>query len=62
MMLRNTTPSNVSADVLQRLLAGYHAAYVAGLHAALLLVAAVCVVAAVFVWLAMPKHVAEPEK
>jgi MFS family permease len=62
MMLRNTTPSNVSADVLQRLLAGYHAAYIAGLHAALLLVAAVCVVAAVFVWLAMPKHVAEPEK
>lgn len=62
MMLRNTTPPNVPPDVLQRLLAGYHAAYTGGLQAAILLVAAVCVVSAAFVWLVMPKHVAEPAK
>lgn len=58
LMLRKTTPPNVPADVLQRLLASYHAAYVTGLHQALLLVAAVCIGGAVFVWLAMPKHIA----
>lgn len=60
LMLRNTTPPNVPADVLQRLLAGYRAAYTSGLHNALLLVAAVCAVGAVFVWLVMPRHIAEP--
>ena len=62
MMLRNTTPPNVAPDVLQRLLAGYQAAYTAGLHTTMLLVAALCMVAAAFVWLVMPKRVAEPAK
>lgn len=62
MTLRNTTPPNVPADVLQRLMAGYHAAYTTGLHDALLLVAALCAATALFVWLAMPKRVAEPAK
>ena len=61
-MLRNTTPPNVPPDVLQRLMASYRTAYTTGLHDALLLVAALCAVAAVFVWLAMPKRVAEPVK
>lgn len=58
-MLRGTTPPNVPPEVLQRLLAGYHAAYTTGLHDAILLVAVICAVAAVLVWLVMPKHVAE---
>jgi len=62
MMLRNTTPPTVAPDVLQRLLAGYHAAYTAGLHTTMLLVAALCMAAAAFVWLVMPKRVAEPAK
>lgn len=61
MMLRNTAPPNVAPDVLQRLLAGYRTAYTTGLHNTLLLVAAVCVVAAAFVWLVMPKRVAESD-
>jgi MFS family permease len=60
--LRNTTPPNVPPEVLQRLLAGYHAAYTTGLHDTILLVAAVCIVGAAFVWVVMPKHVAEPVK
>jgi len=62
MTLRNTTPSNVPPDVLQRLLAGYHVAYTTGLRDTLLIVAALCAVAAVFVWLAMPGRIAEPAK
>lgn len=62
MTLRNTTPSNVPPDVLQRLLAGYHVAYTTGLRDTLLIVAALCAVAAVFVWLAMPRRIAEPAK
>jgi MFS family permease len=60
--LRNTAPPNVPPEVLQRLVAGYHAAYTAGLHDSILFVAAVCAVGAAFVWLVMPKCVAEPEK
>jgi DHA2 family multidrug resistance protein-like MFS transporter len=62
MVLRNTTPANVPPEVLQRLVAGYQAAYTTGLHDALLVVAAVCVVTAAFVWLVMPTRVAEPAK
>jgi hypothetical protein len=62
MMLRNTTPPNIAPDILQRLLVSYHAAYTAGLHDTFLLVAALCVVSAAFVWLVMPKHVAEPAR
>jgi MFS transporter, DHA2 family, multidrug resistance protein len=62
MMLRNTTPPNVSPEILQRLLASYHAAYTTGLHDTFLLVAALCLLSAAFVWLVMPKHVAEPAR
>lgn len=62
MTLRNTTPSNVPPEVLQQLLAGYHVAYTTGLRETLLIVAALCAVAAIFVWLAMPKRIAEPAK
>jgi MFS family permease len=60
MMLRNTTPPNIAPDVLQRLLASYHEAYITGMQDAILLVAAVCAIGAVFVWFVMPKRVAEP--
>jgi MFS family permease len=62
MMLRNTTPPNIAPDILQRLLASYHAAYTTGLHDTVLLVAALCVVSAAFVWLVMPKRVAAPAR
>jgi MFS family permease len=62
MMLRNTTPPNISTDILQRLIASYHAAYTTGLHDTFLFVAALCIVSAAFVWLVMPKHVAEPAR
>jgi MFS family permease len=62
MVLRNTTPPDIAPAVLQRLVASYHEAYITGLQDAILLVAAVCVGGAVFVWLVMPKHVAEPAK
>jgi MFS family permease len=62
MVLRSTTPPNVAPAVLQRLVASYHAAYTTGLHDAILLVAAVCLVSAAFVWLVMPKRVAVPAK
>ena len=58
-MLRNTPP-NVSPEIVRRLLASYHAAYVTGLHHTILVVAAVCLVSALFVWLVMPQHVAAP--
>lgn len=58
-MLRNTTPQDISPDVLQRLLAGYHAAYVTGLHTTILLTAAVCAVGALFVWVVMPTRFAD---
>jgi MFS transporter, DHA2 family, methylenomycin A resistance protein len=61
MTLRNTTPPNVPPEVLQRLVASYQAAYTTGLHATILLVAAVCLVGAAFVWLVMPKRVAAPK-
>src|SRR5262249_38997479 len=59
-MLRNTTPQNISPDVLHRLLAGYQAAYTAGLQHTILLVAALCLVGAAFVQSVMPKHLAAP--
>jgi MFS family permease len=60
MMLRNTTPPNIAPDVLQRLTAGYRAAYTTGLQHTILLVAAVCLVSAALVWFAMPKRIVEP--
>jgi DHA2 family multidrug resistance protein-like MFS transporter len=62
MVLRNTTPPDIAPAILQRLVASYQEAYITGLQDAILLVAAVCVGGAVFVWLVMPKHVAEPAK
>ena len=62
MVLRNATPPDIAPAILQRLVASYQEAYVTGLQDAILLVAAVCVGGAVFVWLVMPKHVAEPAK
>ncbi len=60
MMLRNTTAPNIAPDRLQRLLAGYHAAYVTGLQHTILVAAAVCIVGAAFVWFVMPKRIVEP--
>jgi MFS family permease len=60
MMLRNTTPPNIAPDRLQRLLAGYHAAYTTGLQHTILVAAAACLVGAAFVWLVMPKRIVEP--
>jgi predicted MFS family arabinose efflux permease len=61
-ILQNTPPPNVAPALVQRLVAGYQAAYVMGLHYTILVVAAVCLVSAVFVYFIMPQHVAAPTK
>ena len=61
-ILQNTPPPNVAPALVQQLVAGYQAAYVTGLHYTILVVAAVCLVSAVFVYFIMPQHVAAPAK